>query len=86
MKLANIWVLEAPVNLDLRHEFLSCATLCQRCFLNDFASMDFHIFTNKLETASKSSLAQKLSFLPSTNAVRSVFLFDFFLNYRLLGG
>jgi hypothetical protein len=48
--------------------------------------MDFHIFPNKLETASKSSLAQKLSFLPSTYAVRSVFLFDFFLNYRLLGG
>jgi hypothetical protein len=82
LELAHIVMLQAPVNLNLRHQLLFSATLSQTCFLNQFASMKvLGLLIQKFIALCKPTFTQKFSLLVSSDAHLSIRQLYFFLDH-----
>jgi hypothetical protein len=83
LKVANVAMLDTAVNLDLAHELLLGAALCQARLLNHFRGMHkTGVGINEFVAFCKSALAKELAFDVSSDAYLAVFL-EFLFNYCL---
>ena len=86
LKVANVRVLDAPVDLDLAHKLLLGSTLCQTALLDDFGRMhECSLRIDELEALGEASLAEEFSFEIASDANFTIRLFELFFNHGLLG-
>ena len=86
LKVAHVLMLNTAVDLDLTHELLLGATLCEGRLLDDFGSVHEHrLGIDELEAFGEAALAEELALEVPADAYLAVLLLKLLLHNRLRG-